>query len=341
MFENLKELCELNGVSGGENKVREYIIDKIKDKADYSVDKLGNIIAFKKGLTVPKNKIMIDAHMDEVGLIITSIQSDGTLTFAEVGGIDPSVVIGRQVTVGAEELNGVVGAKAVHNLSADEREQPAKMESLYIDIGAADREEAEKYIALGDYAYFISEYTEFGNDVIKAKAIDDRFGCALMIDLINSELPYDLYFTFTVQEEIGLRGAKTAAYTVNPDIAIAVEATTAADIDGVAEQKQVCKMGNGAVVSFMDRGTMYNRDLYNIAFEQAKKKNIPCQTKSVIAGGNNSGAIHTTRGGIKTIAVSVPCRYLHSASSVANKNDMKACADMVNAIIEKAAEMDI
>lgn len=339
MFEHLKTLCELNGTSGREDKVREYIIEQIKDKAGYSVDKLGNIIAFKKGNAVPKNKIMLDAHMDEVGLIVTSVQPDGTLTFAEVGGIDPSVVIGRQVTVNG--LYGVVGAKAVHNLSADEREKAPEMDSLYIDIGAADREEAEKYVSPGDCAYFVSEYTEMGNDTILAKAIDDRFGCALMIDMIQSDLPYDMYFTFTVQEEIGLRGAKAAAYTVNPDIAIVIESTTAADIDSVPEAKQVCHLGKGAVVSFMDRSTMYDKQLYDIAFEQSAEKNIPCQTKTTIAGGNNSGAIHTSRGGIRTIAVSAPCRYLHSPSCVVNKNDLKACYDMVNAIIEKAADMEI
>ncbi len=339
MFDTLKTLCELNGTSGREHAVREYIIEQIKDYAGYSVDKLGNIIAFKRGKEVPKNKIMLDAHMDEVGLIVTSVQSDGTLTFAEVGGVDPSVVIGRQVKING--LYGVVGAKAVHNLSADEKENAPEMDSLYIDIGAADKEEAEKHVRLGDCAYFASEYVDLGNDTIKAKAIDDRFGCALLIDMIKSELKYDMHFTFSVQEEIGLRGARTAAYTVNPDIAIVVETTTAADIDCVAPKKQVCHLGKGAVIPFMDRSTMYDKDLYDMAFELAKEKNIPCQTKTTIAGGNNSGAIHTARSGIKTIAVSAPCRYLHSPSCIADKHDLKACYDIINAIIEKAAVMDL
>lgn len=341
MFEHLKNLCDLNGTSGREDKVREYIIEQIRDRAEYSVDKLGNVIAFKKGNAVPKNKIMLDAHMDEVGLIVTSVQSDGTLIFAEVGGIDPSVVIGRQVIVGEKEIYGVIGAKAVHNLSSEEREKSPEMDSLYIDIGAADREEAEKNVSLGECAYFVSEYTELNKDIIMAKAVDDRFGCALMLDLIQKALPYDMYFTFTVQEEIGLRGAKAASYTVNPDIAIVIEATTAADIDNVPEAKQVCRLGKGAVVSFMDRSAMYDKELYDIAFEQAAVKNILCQTKTTIAGGNNSGAIHTSRGGIKTIAVSAPCRYIHSPSCIVNKNDLIACRDMVNAIIEKAADMDL
>lgn len=339
MFDNLKTLCELNGTSGREDAVREYIIEQIKDKAGYSVDKLGNIIAFKKGREVPKNKIMLDAHMDEVGLIVTSIQSDGTLTFAEVGGIDPSVVIGRQVTING--LYGVIGAKAVHNLSADEKEKSPEMDSLYIDIGAADKEEAQKHVRLGDCAYFASEYIDLGNDTIKAKAVDNRFGCALLIEMIKSELPYDMYFTFSVQEEIGLRGAKVAAYTVNPDIAIVVETTTAADIDCVSPKKQVCHLGKGAVVSFMDRSTMYDKELFDMAFELSREKNIPCQTKTLIAGGNNSGAIHISRSGVKTIAVSAPCRYLHSPSCIVDKHDLKACYDIINAIIEKAAVMDL
>ena len=168
----------------------------------------------------------------------------------------------------------------------------------------------------GDIVYFSSEYTEFGNGMIKSKAVDDRFGCALLIELIKSDLEYDAYFTFTVQEEIGLRGARAAAFSVNPDVAIAVEATTAADIEGVSGNKRVCSLGKGAVVSYMDRGTMYDKELYNYAFEIAEKKNISCQTKTLIAGGNNSGAIHIAGNGVRTIAVSAPCRYLHSPSCV-------------------------
>lgn len=341
MFNDLKKLCELNAASGQEDNVRDYIIGRIQGKAEYSVDSLGNVIAFKKGRAVPKNKIMLDAHMDEVGLIVTSIRSDGTLTFEEIGGVDPSVVIGRQVTVGKNGIFGVVGAKAVHNLSGEEREKAPEMDSLYIDIGASDKEEAEKHVSIGDYAYFSSEFISLGNDYIKAKAIDDRFGCSLLLEMIDREQPYDLYFTFTVQEELGLRGAKAAAYTVDPDIALVIEATTAADIDNVPENKQVCHLGRGAVVSFMDKSTMYDKDLYKMAFELAEEKNIPCQTKTAVAGGNNSGAIHISRGGVKTLAVSAPCRYLHSPSCIVNKEDLKACFDLVNAIIEKAADMDL
>ena len=337
MFENLKELCSICGTSGNEGKVREYIISQIKDYCEYSVDPLGNIIAFKKGKEKPKNKVMLDAHMDEVALIVTSVQSDGTFTVDSVGGVDPDVVIGRQVLVGEKGIAGVAGSKAVHKLSKAQREKKPEMQELYIDIGAESKEEAEKYVNLGDIVYFKSDYVEYGNNMICSKAIDDRFGCSLLIGLIREELPYDAYFTFTVQEEIGLRGARTAAFSVAPDFAIVCEATTASDIEGVSGGSTVCKVGEGAVVSFMDRSTMYDRELYNEAFHIGKEKNIKCQTKTRIAGGNNSGAVHISGKGVRTIAVSVPCRYLHSPSCAASREDMESCYRMVKELYKKAA----
>lgn len=337
MFDNLEKLCLLNGASGNEKSVREYIVNEIKDYAELKIDNLGNIIAFKKGKKRALNKVIIDAHMDEVALIVTSIKSDGSLTVDAVGGVDPSVVIGRQVKVGKNEMPGVVGSKAVHKLTKAEREKKPEMESLYVDFGATDAEDAEKYVSLGDIIYFSSEYVEFGNNKIKAKALDDRFGCSLLIELIKSDLEYDCYFTFTVQEELGLRGAKTAAFAVEPDFAIVVETTTAADIEGVSGNKRVCSLGEGAVISYMDRSTMYDRELYNLAFEIAGEKNIKCQTKTLIAGGNNSGAVHTSGNGVRTLAVSAPCRYLHSPSCVVDKNDLYECYKIVKEMMEKAA----
>ncbi len=337
MFDNLKKLCLLCGTSGNEEKIREYIISQIKGHCEYNIDPLGNIIAFKKGKNIPKNKVMLDAHMDEVALIVTSVQSDGTLTIDAVGGVDPSVIIGRQVVIGDKKLPAVIGSKAVHKLSKSEREKKPEIGSLYVDFGATDKSEAEKYVKPGDIVYFASEYVEFGDGMIKSKAIDDRFGCALLIELIKSELKYDAYFTFTVQEEIGLRGAKTAAFTVAPDFAIVCETTTASDIEGTPESQKVCRLGNGAVISFMDRSSVYDRELFNVAFEIAVDKKIKCQAKTKIAGGNNGGAIHISGKGIRTIAVSAPCRYLHSPSCVVKKDDLNACFEMTRELYEKAA----
>ncbi len=339
MMNHLKNLCMINGASGDEGSVRNYLISNLDSKAEYHTDNLGNLIVFKKGRKSPLKKIMLDAHMDEVGLIVTSIKEDGTLTVNEVGGVDPSVVTGRQVVIGKNGLSGVIGSRAIHNLSTEEREKVPSIESIYVDFGAENKEDAEKYVSPGDYIYFLQSYEEFGDGFVMSKAIDDRFGCALLLELINSNLEYDAYFTFSVQEELGLRGAKTAAFAVKPDIAIVVETTTASDINGVSGSKRVCELGKGAVVSFMDRSTMYDKELYNIAFEIAENKHIPCQTKTMIAGGNNSGAIHVTGCGVKTIAVSLPCRYLHSPSCTAKISDMKSCLELVSELLTRAAEL--
>lgn len=338
MIKTLKELCLLNGISGDESCVREYIIENIRDKCDYSVDNLGNITAFRKGKKTPEKKLMIAAHMDEVGLIVTSVRSDGTLTFETVGGIDSAVIIGKRVKIGKNGLSGVVGSKAIHKLSAEEREKAPKISDLYIDFGAADKAEAEKYVSAGECVYFDSEFMEFGNNRIKSKAIDDRAGCALMLRLIEEEPEYDTFFVFNVQEEIGLRGSTVSAFSLQPDIAIVLEATTAADIDGADGAAKVCTINGGPVVSFMDRSTMYDKELYKTAFETAKENGIKCQTKSMIAGGNDSGAIHISGKGVRTIAVSLPCRYLHSPSCVISKQDFDDAYRLVKLMMKRVLD---
>ena len=338
MIKTLKELCLLNGISGDESCVREYIIEKIRDKCDYSVDNLGNITAFRKGKKTPEKKLMIAAHMDEVGLIVTSVRSDGTLTFETVGGIDSAVIIGKRVKIGKNGLSGIVGSKAIHKLSAEEREKAPKISDLYIDFGAADKAEAEKYVSAGECVYFDSEFMEFGNNRIKSKAIDDRAGCALMLRLIEEEPEYDTFFVFNVQEEIGLRGSTVSAFSLQPDIAIVLEATTAADIDGADGAAKVCTINDGPVVSFMDRSTMYDKELYKTAFEIAKENEIKCQTKSMIAGGNDSGAIHISGKGVRTIAVSLPCRYLHSPSCVISKQDFDDAYRLVKLMMKRVLD---
>lgn len=339
MKDLLRELCLIDGVSGDEAAVREYIIEKIKDVCTYSIDPLGSIICFKKGRKTPEKKLMICAHMDEVGFIVTSVKDDGTLTFGEVGGIDASVAIGRPVRVGKDRICGVIGSTAVHNLSKEEREKTPSMSGLYIDIGAADKAEAEKFVNLGDCVYFDSDFTELGGNRVKSKAIDDRAGCAIMIKLLHEELEYDAYFVFNVQEEIGLRGSGASAFSVAPDFAVVLEATTAADIDGVNGAKKVCSLGEGPVVSFMDRSTVYDKELYRLAFEIAGNENLPCQTKTMIAGGNDAGAIHISGRGVRTLAVSVPCRYLHSASCVSEMSDLENSYKLVKKLAARIPEL--
>lgn len=317
----LKDLCLLNGTSGREDAVRNYIIEKIKDKCEYSVDALGSVIAFKKGKKAPDKKVLVAVHTDEVGFIITDITDDGYLRFAPVGGIDAAVVLGRRVDING--IKGVVGAKAVHLLSDDEKKNEPAFDKLAIDIGAADKAEAEKAVSLGDCAYFASDYCEFGDGFIKSKALDDRIGCMLMIELINSDLEYDTYFCFNVQEEVGLRGSGCSAYAVKPDVAVILESTTAADIDDVTGGDKCCVLGKGPVVSFMDSRTIYDKQIFDLAFEVAKENNIKIQTKTKIAGGNDAGAIQKSGAGCRVAAVSLPCRYIHSGSSVVKIGDIE------------------
>lgn len=336
MLETIKKLSLLDGVSGRENAVRDYIINEVSAYADsIETDPLGNLIVFKKGKNTPKNKVMLDAHMDEVGLMITYINSDGTLEFDRVGGIDKRVMLGKPVTVGENKIQGVIGVKATHMVPAAEKlNMPSTM---YIDIGADSKEEAEKVVSLGDYVCFNSEFVEFGDGLIKGKALDDRAGCAILIDMIKSELPYDMYFNFAAGEEVGFGIAQTAFYKVQPDYAIVVETTTAADLADVPENKKVCSLGNGGVISFMDRRTIYPKELFDRVFELAETHNIKAQVKSLVAGGNNAGVIHKTAGGIRTITVSLPCRYLHSPSCVLKKEDIEESAKLIRVLAEEFA----
>lgn len=337
MLKLLEELCLLSGVSGNEDAVREYIIDKIDGFCDWRVDPLGSIIAAKRGKKRAVKKLLVSAHMDEVGFIVTGVNEAGLLLFSSVGGVDARVVLGRSVQVGPGKLTGVIGTKAVHMQSADERETAVPMDSLYIDIGAKDKEDALSHVALGDRVSFQPLYKPFGSGLIRGKALDDRIGCAMMIELIRSELEYDAVFTFVVQEEVGLRGARTASYTVDPETALVLEATTAADLPDVSGEKQVCKLGGGPVVSFMDRSTSYDNGLYKKAFSLAEENGIPCQTKTMIAGGNDAGAIHVSRGGVRTLAVSAPCRYIHSPVCVVKESDLLHMADLIKLLVRDFA----
>ncbi|MBQ3058314.1 MAG: M42 family peptidase [Clostridia bacterium] len=316
MLDLLKKLCLLDGTSGSEDNIRNFIIEEIKGHCEYKVDNLGNIICFKKGKKRSDKRLMLDAHMDEVGLIITAITADGFLKFETVGGMDASVLMFKTVKIG--EITGVISSKPVHLISKEDAKKVPKTDALYIDIGASSKEEALSLIRLGDTAVIQSDFTVMGESV-KAKAIDDRIGCAVLITLLKEKAEYDYFAVFSTQEEIGTRGARVATFAINPDFALVLEATTAADIAGVSEDKSVCNLGCGPAVSFMDRATAYDRTLYNAALNSG----LSVQPKRAVAGGNNSGAIHLSREGIRTLAISLPCRYIHSSSCVANISDME------------------
>ena len=333
----LQTLCEASGVSGNENSIRALILDIIKPYADeVHADALGNILVHKKGRKPAKAKLMLSAHMDEVGLMVIDITSDGYLKFDEVGGIDRRVLVGKRVWIGEKKVCGVIGIKPVHLTKGDESSAIPEYSEMYIDIGANNREEALKYVNYGDSVCLDSEFTET-NTSIQSKAIDDRFGCMVLIELLKSDVEYDLDVAFVVQEEVGLHGAKTAAYTLDPQFALVVETTTAADIPEIDPSKQVCQLGEGAVISVMDRRTIYDKEMVQLAFETAKEIGVKAQYKRTVAGGNDAGVIHQSRGGVRTLAVSLGCRYLHAPSCVADKDDCESVMALVKELANRIA----
>lgn len=339
MIETFEELCGLPGVSGNEAAVADYIKNKLSGMGGvkYKTDRLGNILVHKSGAENARTRLMLSAHMDEVGLIITNVGDTGFLKFTSVGGIDPRVVLGRRVKVGKSGVMGIIGTKAVHLQKAEERKEAPGFDSLLIDIGAASRDEALKYVNPGDTAVFDSKFVRFGDGFVKSKAIDDRIGCAILLEILSKPQSYDIEAAFTVQEEVGLRGARAAAFSVAPQASIVVEATTAADLPGVPDEKKVCFLGKGPVISFMDGRTIYSKDLFDTAFETAKKEGIPCQPKLAVAGGNDAGAIHLSREGVKSLAVSLPCRCLHSPSCIIKYDDAENTLSLVSELCGRIA----
>lgn len=336
----LKKLCNAFGPSGCEDEVREIVLKEITPFCDsVKVDKMGNIIAFKKGKSSNK-KFMADAHMDEVGFIIKNITDEGTLKFDEVGGIDPRVLPGKKVLVGDKKIPGVIGVKALHLSLREEREKSTPINKLYIDICASSKEEAESLVSVGDYAVFDSDYVEFGDGFIKAKALDDRAGVFILINMLKKAKPtYDFYAVFSVQEEVGLRGARVAAKEIEPDFALVVESTICADMEGVAPHLQVTSAGDGAVFSVMERTSLANKEMLEFATTVAAEEKIPYQFKRTGSGGNNAGAIGVAGTGVKTLAMAVPCRYLHTSSCVIAKKDLESAETLAIKICERIDEI--
>jgi len=339
MLEQLKELCALNGVSGNEDEVRNYIRRAAAPCADFiRTDAVGNLIVHKKGKRATGNKLMIAAHMDEVGLIVTGITEQGFLRFDFVGGVDRRVAIGKHVVVGEKCIPGIIGLKAIHLVERDEMKKVPKVENLYVDIGVKDRAAAEALVSLGDYGSFVTKPEEFGSGMFKAKAIDDRLGCAVMLALLKEELPLDVTFVFTAQEEVGTRGAFGAAFSVTPEVALVLETTTAADLPDVPGSQRVCRPGKGPVISYMDAGTIYDRGLFEALGNLADANQIPWQTKEYVAGGNDARSIQRTKSGVRVAAISAAVRYLHAPASVASLKDFEDILCLTRHFLAYAAE---
>lgn len=326
-------LSQIFGPTGCEDRVAFTLYGEAERFADKTViDRMGNVYArISLGEPQKRKKIMLCAHMDEVGFMIEEVKGDGTLTFGALGGIDPSVVAGRNVLVGNEKelRRGVICSKAIHHKSSSERESALDVDKLYIDIGLSSKEDAEKKISVGDFAVFDSKPVCFGKDkkTIKSKALDDRMGCALLIELmrrVRRETPsvdLDIYFCFTVGEETGHSGAIIASERIMPDFAVIFESTAVGDIPDAPQSKRVAELSKGAVISVADRSTIYDKELIDLAFALAEEKNIPLQVKKYLSGGNDAGHIHKSGKGVRSLAVSIPTRYLHSPACVAHADD--------------------
>lgn len=343
----LKHLSNAAGASGNENEIRKLIIPAVRDLVDkIEVDTMGNVYATKKG-TAPSNlTVMLAAHMDEVGFMITQINSSGLLKFETVGGFDARVLLGKRVRVGADLIPGVIGVQAIHNTPAESRDKAPKMSSLVIDIGASKKEDAAAKVSIGDYAVFDTEFGHLNSDpadqksgVVKGKALDDRVGCAVIVELLRQNYPVDVVAVFTVQEEVGLRGAQVAAYRVNPDLAIALDCTSTDDLP-VTDERPIHfpRLGDGPCVTLMDRSFIANRKLVKIIEEAAAARDICYQYKKPNLGGTDSGSIHKSRAGIPSVTVAVPARYIHSPVSLIDLADFWRCVDLISATLNDLPE---
>jgi len=330
MLRRLEELCNLNGVSGDEGRVRRYIKNIANDYADdVWVDTMGNLYAHKKG---EGKKVVVTAHMDEVGMIIWGAMENGLLIY-QTQGIDPRVVVSKRVVIGEKEIPGVIGAKAIHLQSMADREKVLPHSELFIDIGAKDKADALKTVERGDYAAFATKWERLGNDKMKAKALDDRMGCAIALELLKNTYDCDFTAVFTVQEELGLRGAQAAVYNVKPDVALVLEGTTANDMPKAEGHQHVTKVGGGPAISFMDGATIVPRKMFEALKKTAEEEGIPYQLKQAVAGGNDAGAIHKALSGCVTGVISVATRYIHSPCSVASITDFENTYKLADAFL--------
>lgn len=348
-MELLCELCRTFGPTGSEETVAKVIFEKL-DKLGYKYeyDRMGNVIVHI--CAEDKPQLMVSAHMDEVGFIINDITDDGYLKFSPLGGIDPRVLCGKHVTIEGKDgsfIPGVIASKAIHHQTADERKTATPIKNMYIDIGAANKEEAEKLTEVGNSGTFDSEFVVFGENgaFIKGKAIDDRLGCADMLYVLEGikgkELPVDAYFCFTVREEIGLSGARTAAQTIAPAYSVVLESTAVADLPSVPENSRVATLGQGGAISLRDRSTIYDRGFVDFALKLAEKKEIPVQLKRYVSGGNDAGHIHKSGSGVKALAISAPSRYIHSPACVVSKKDYLSMGELLYAIVTEFDSKEI
>ncbi len=334
----LKELSEAFGVSGNEDDVRAIVLDAVREHVDeVKVDALGNVLAFKRGTGRQRMRVMLAAHMDEVGLMVVGHDNDGFLRVRSVGGIDPRLLPGTLLQVGSERISGVIGVKPIHLLK-DNGDKVAKLEDLVVDIGAKSKDEARKLAPLGTYATFATRFRELG-PTVRGKAFDDRAGCAVLVELLRGErFRFDLHAVFTVQEEVGLRGARVAAYAIEPDCAFALEGTVADDMPRDKDTSPTTELGQGPAITVMDRSFIADRRLVRLLTSTAEELGIPYQIKQPGIGGTDAGAIHLTREGVPSVTVAVPCRYIHSPVALLSLDDFNNTVRLMRASLARLTQ---
>jgi putative aminopeptidase FrvX len=322
--------------------VREILLEAIRGKVDEArIDSLGNLFAVKRSALPGARpaRVMVAAHMDEVGLMIVHIESSGFLRFRPVGGIDPRVLLSKQILIGEKAVPGVIGQKAVHLLKPADRSHVVSVEQMFIDIGAKDRAEAESLVKLGDCAVFATRFASLG-ETAKGKALDDRAGCAALAELLSdAAYPSEVVGVFTVQEEVGLRGAQVAAYAVEPDFALVLEGTVCDDSPNKADVSPTTRLGAGPAISFADRSAIADRRLVDLVVATAKSIGCPYQFKQPLVGGTDAGRIHLSRGGVPTVVLAVPCRYLHSPVSLLSLSDFENTIKLARATLARIDEV--
>jgi len=339
----LKELTDAKGIPGNERQVREVMTKYIAPYADeVTTDGLGSLIAKKTGLEGGP-KIMVAGHLDEVGFMITKIDDKGFLRFQTVGGWWSQVMLAQRVTIVTSkgEITGVIGSKPPHILSPEARKKPVEITDMFIDIGATSREEALEWgVNPGDMVVPHFEFTVMNNEkMLLAKAWDNRIGCAIAIDVLRnlkeSEHPNIVYGVGTVQEEVGLRGARTSAQKIEPDIAFGVDVGIAGDTPGISEKESMSKMGKGPQIILYDATMVSHKGLRDLVTNTADELNIPYQFDAIPRGGTDSGSIHLTHQGVPALSITIATRYIHSHAAMLHRDDYENAVKLITEVIKR------
>jgi tetrahedral aminopeptidase len=341
-IELLRELTEARGVPGQEGEVRKIVERELGGLCDIRVDKMGNVICHKKGKGGPK--VMIAAHMDEIGFVVKYIDKEGFLRLNPVGGFDPRQLNSQRVMVQTRggALQGVLmyGTKPAHLLSEDEKKQGQNLDGFFVDLGLSGDEVKEK-VRLGDMVTMDRNFVHVGNHVT-CKSMDDRCGVYVMVEAVKAlgEHGAEIYAVATVQEEIGLRGAAASGWSVEPDICIALDVTLANDIPGISEQDHVTKLGEGAAIKIMDSSLICHPGLVEQFRSVAEKHGIKHQMEILARGGTDAGAVQRLHGGVPSITLSIPTRYIHTVNETVHPDDVQACVDLLARYLEGATAIE-